>query len=288
MTPDASLSVTPSRCALSATGPSITRDALTEQLAAELQKLEPLCLPPPKMKQSSLLHFRCEEFAEVNETWKKGGLEAVLERWGQERIFSQEAPDSRAHTLPSPSPDKRFPLILTIYEFVPDPRPSLTQINYYRSRNFEVPKPFQHEIHETLKNSGILERFLPDKDSVTQTQLSKASIEEIHCSCHWYGLENLYGDGTTLQITLTLVASEGQREQARLNLNKRGLMTRSLWVEELIETGYEGHAHLSQLLLPGELRAVLPLVAKLQSDLPPSPPGFMRGAWLANSFLPAD
>ena len=288
MTPEASLSTATSQSGLSGLSSSLTKQALLHQLAVELQKLEPLCLTPPKVGQQSLLGFRCEEFDEVNAAWKNGGIDAVTERWGAERTFARGEPGALGHPSSPSTSDGQYPLILAIYDFVPDRSPNPVQINYYRSRNFELSTPCKDEIRTTLESSGILKRFTPHTDSITHAQLSEAPIEDITCSCQWYGPENLYGDGVTLQMMLTVRPSGQEPEHLRLCVDKRGVMTRSLWAAELMETGYEGHNHLSNTLLAEEVRALLPIIAKLHSETPSPPVRHTMGTWIANSFLPVD
>jgi hypothetical protein len=288
MTPEASLPVVSSQSELSVPPSSLTREALVEQFAVELQKLEPLCLPPLKMEQHSLLCFRCEEFADVNAAWKNGGINAVTERWGAERTFACGKPGTLRHPPSPPPSDAQYPLILAVYDFAPDPSPNPVQMNYYRSRNFDLSTTRKNDIRTTLESSGILERFSPHTDSVTQASLSDASIEDISCSCQWYGRENLYGDGVALKITLTLLPPGREAEYLRLTVDERGVMERSLWTEDFLETGYEGHEHLSKALTVDELRALLPIIAKLHSETPEVPHRHTTGTWIAHSSLPVD
>jgi hypothetical protein len=266
---------------------AMAREALIVQVDAELKNLGTLCLPPLKMRQKSLLRFRSEEVADVNQTWETKGIQGVIERWGAERTFAQAPLSSAAYLAAPTARDGELPLVLAISEFVPDLTPSAAQIAYYRSRNFETSETFQDELREALRNSGILERFLPPSDNVANAQLSRAAIDSINCSCHWYGDENLYGNGTVLEMTLSVSPSGGRPEHIRLRLDKFGVMTRSLWNEEFMETGYDGHAHLSQPMLIKELRALLPIVQKLQNEHPSVQRSLYTAAWIPDSLVAA-
>lgn len=286
MTPEASLPLDPSHPSLNSPAPSLSTEALVEQFTLELQSLEPLCMPPPKVERQSLLGFRCEEFEVVNAAWKEGGIQAVIERWGKERTFEDGDPGLLKHSPTSTTTEGSYPIILAIYHFAPGASPNPVQMNYYRSRSFELSAQLKEEIREALNNSGILPRLLPRTDTITGAKLSEAPIEEITCACQWYGPDNLYGDGSVLQFTLTLCPPDQEPEYLRLSVNKSGVMTRSILVESLFETGYEGHDHLSSALYADELRALLPLIAKIHAQIPsPSHPN-SAGAWVVNSFLP--
>ena len=253
----------------------LAREALIEQIDAELKNLGTLCLPPLKMQPQSLLCFRSEEVAEVNRTLETKGIQGVIERWGSERTFAGTR-------------NSELPLVLAISEFAPDSAPSVTQLAYYRSRNFDISETFQKELREALQNSGILERFFPPSENVAHAQLARAPIDSIKCSCHWYGDENLYGNGTVLEMTLGVSRSGGQPEHIRLRLDKFGVMTRSLWNEDFVETGYDGHDHLSQPMIIKELRALLPIVQKLRNEHPSEQRSQYTAAWIPDSSVAVD
>jgi hypothetical protein len=288
MTPESSTQVTSKDQSTLDVPPLVSREPLVKQLAAELEKLEPLCLPPPTIQRQSFMHFRHDEFEDVQATLEREGMQAVIARWSDRRAFARRNPHPLANLPTSPTSDQRYPLLLSVTEFIPDPSPNPAQSSYFRSCSFQLSEPFQNEIRSMLDDSGMRERFWPGVDSVTHASLADASVEHIECSAQWYGPENIYGKGTVLLLTLSLRPPEHDEIYLRLSLDRCGILTRSVWAAELVETGYEGHDHMAAQLSADELRGFLPIITQLQTLNPEPPLQCTTGTWVTDSFLSID
>lgn len=256
---------------------ALSRDAVLEQLDVVLKRLEPLSQPPSKVLEEKALWFHRSEFDEVNALWKEHGIDAVISRYGETRTFAYGMTAS-LDKAPQGS------VILLLSEFGPNPEPDPAQHDYFRSSRIALPGHMQAEVLQALKQSGLLSRLLPQVDDQTNVVLERAPITESQCASEWYGRDNYYGDGNTFIISLTLSPSGHEPEQLILSIDKNGEVQRSLWCEQFAETGYEGHAHASSPLTDEELRAIIPIVAKV-SELPPQTrQQFRVGMWMGNSL----
>lgn len=264
---------------------ALSRDVLFEQLDAVLKRLEPLSQTPPKVLQERALWFHRHEYGDVNAMWKRDGIDAIVSRYKDARTFAAGMPVS-LNNAPSATM-KEAPedaLVLLVSEFGPNPQPDPAQQDYFRSSHIPLPERIQSEVLDTFRQSGLLARVLPQIDDQTQVTLEGAPITEAGCGTEWYGCDNYYGDGNTLVFSLTLSPLGHESERLILSIDRGGEIQRKLWYEPFVETGYEGHAHAIVPLTEGELRVLIPIVAKI-ADLPPHDHReFQFGMWLGNSL----
>jgi hypothetical protein len=265
------------------TAPS--RGALLEQLASTLARLDALSQTPPKVKVETALWFYREEFDQVNETWQKSGIDAVVSKWGQLRTFASGSPTSEAwNPFDESRQAPKGAAVLLVFEFDQDAKPDIAQQLYFRSSRLTLSKDVQTEIRQILDRSGLLAKLLPKRDELTETILEGAPITEVLCTTDWYGEANPYGDGSTLTISLTLSPLGRDPELLAITVNKSGSIERRLWCERFRETGYEGHSGELMPLSEIELQAIIGLVSRV-AELPPArQQQFREGVWLGNSL----
>ncbi len=274
------------------TGPSsppsqltgLSREALLGQLASSLARLDSLAQTPPEVQLATALWFHRDEVDQVNKTWRESGIDSVLSEWIF-RKFAYGFPSIEAWDPFDASRQRpEGAVVLLISEFDQDAMPDIAQQRYFGSSRFTLSKEVQTEIRQTLDQSGLLEKLLPKRDEETETILEGAPITEVLCTTEWYGETNPYGDGSTLTISLTLSPLGREPEVLAITVNKSGNIERRLWSERFMETGYEGHSHARMPLSETELRAIIPLVAKVAELTPESPQKFLMGSWLGNSL----
>lgn len=268
----------------------LSPEALLEQLGATLHRFDSLSVAPPKVRNERALWFHPHEFKGVNQIWEKDGIETVVSKWGEARTFASGLPVSLAQKpsmISSGAPENA--IVLLVFEFGAPTEPDPAQLSYFRSCNFELPEVLQSEILRTLTESDLLSKLIPAFDTATETTLKGAPITEISCSSEWYGPDNIYGEGSNFKISLRISPPEKEPVCVCLRIDSDGCCYRRLWCASFAETGYEGHDHTSVTPTTEELRAIIPIIARV-SEVPPQQRNEDRvGSWYGNSLatLPA-
>ncbi len=263
----------------------LSHETLREQLAAVLQRFEPLCVAPPQVRNEKALWFYPHEFQSVNQVWKEQGIDGVLTKWGEARTFATGLPLSLAKKPADLSPAAPAnALVMLVFEFGNPLKPDPHQLNYFRSCHFELPEELASGIVRALSESTLLSRVVPRFDPLTSITLEGTPIQEVKCSSEWYGPDNIYGDGSNFIISLGISPSGEDSLETQLRFERDGSLHRKLWSANFSETGYEGHEQAWFALSTEELRAIIPIIARVAEIHPLHQRESRLGTWHGNTL----
>jgi hypothetical protein len=265
---------------------ALSKETLVVYLADSLDKLEALCLPLPSYEHQRLLWFHPHEYEMVNSLWNSRGISGVMSEWGETRTFASgksldiwSQPSSLTHRLPPK------PAILHVLDYGFDTSREGREAAQYRAATFTLTDAQKHEFIETLSHVGLLERVIPIVDDVTDAALGGAPIVNVACVAKSRPSHSLPGGRRTdLTLSLTIAPPAREEEVVSLHLDTCGQLGRTMLVQSLIETGYEGHGHKMFTLSSEELRALLSLLSTLSSSSTQSNIPFQIGHWLYHSL----
>lgn len=248
------------------TGPDT--ESVLSAYAAVLEKLEPLCTPPPTRSTEHLLWFAPEEVSAVNGVWRSQGILAVTDAWGDARRVDANYPlggDDRVYLL--------------VNQISPPGEIDRKQFNYFRQCVLETPPSLGSELLEALHSTGLYETLVPEQESISGHLIRSAPVRSVECEASWYGPENLYGEGTELRVNITLSVSPDAEVSLRISLIKGGHIHSCLFDPKLYETGYEGHDHKVAPMSVSAMRGLLPALVKVSELKPRNPVGLTVGMW---------
>lgn len=252
-------------------GPS--KEALVGELDTLFKKLAPLCAPPGSIDSIERLWFHRSEFEVVNQVWVTQGISGVYERWGRERQFKGDDHNAR---IP-----RDAPILLKIINFSPADK---IQDGYFTFAHLAVPDVIRGEFFTVLKEIGLLQKVMPERDSVRGISLDGAEFGDVQFRCEVYGSENPYGAGVFFLVDIAVKPKSGAPLALRLSFTPDGEVSRRLWDDELYETGYEGHDFSALTLSGDDIRALLPVVARVTEVASRNSEPAIQGVWDGNSL----
>jgi len=248
------------------TGPDT--ESVLSAYTAVLEKLEPLCTPPPTRSTDYLLWFTPDEVPAVNGVWRSQGILGVTDTWGDARRVDANYPlggDDRVYLL--------------VNQISPSEEADQKQFNYFRQCVLETPPSLGRELLEALHSTGLYETLVPERDSISGHSIRSAPVRSVECEVSWYGPENPYGDGAELKVNILLSGSPNTEVALRISFLKGGHVHSCLFDSKLYETGYEGHDHKVAPISVSAMRSLLPVLAKVSELKPRDPVGLTVGMW---------
>ncbi len=251
-------------------------EALFAAYNSLLDKLEPLCVPLPGPTREYELYFEQCEVNAVNDMWRSEGIEGVTRVWGDERKVEGSLSlscDGRAY--------------LHIIEFARGEGQNEKGAKYFRRRAFEAAPSFTAEFLEAVQSTGLYDRLVPERDSISGFEVRSAPITSVKCVASWYGPENMYGNGVEINVHVGLQVAPDQNIDLRITLLRDAHVHVSLFDPLLYETGYEGHDHKVAPITVPSLRALLPVLSKVPEMTPDDSKGDVIGAWRGATLSPS-
>jgi hypothetical protein len=263
-----------------------------EALKSAIQRLETLCQNPAEISEQYMLWFRPDEFDEVNDLWSSSGIEAVVDRWGEERRYHIDSPEDLDYEPTDPEQPLSVPEVhsvvpmrlLQIMHFEPSTAPDDAQSGYYRAAALPLTEPQEQRLLEDLESAGLIDVAVPHQDSVTGADLSGSKVTGIKAHVEWYGPENWYGDGSVFSLSLEISRPGETNLFSRLQVDEPGEVRAHLLNPEFFETGYEGHDHRQVVLNSEQMRLLAAVVESFLNSNSADTPGYTVGAWFGNSF----
>ena len=260
---------------------SLPQETLVDYLFQSINRLETTCLPPQQLARQSLLWFHPHEYEVVNSVWQSSGLRAVTEKWGEARTFaSGESVDIWSQPRSSSEPLPQKPSILIVNDYALNNSPESVRAAPFRSATFAATDADKTNVIEALAGVGLLDKALPVADQLTGAPLRGCPIVDVKLRATWHASSHGRSGKTDFVISLTIAPAGYDEEVLSLTLSGGGQMFRSIFVESLVETGYEGHGLEKIDLSPDELRALLAVVNSVSTERTESPSPFQMGTWL--------
>lgn len=256
--------------------------AVLEQ--SELQKavasLSVLCTEPPELSEQFMLWFYSAEVEVVQTVWEEGGIEAVLDHWGETRRTSIPQQYTTDTVSGLDAADRQSTHFLQILKFSRPTTHDEAQSSYYRAAQFLISDALEAALLAELSNSGLIAAVLPAVDPITNVTVAHAEIVGLGAGVQWYGVDNWYGDGCVFQLSLELDSVAGQAIFVACTVDESGRTHSKIFSPELFETGYEGHGQRRVSLTPAQMKIMTEIIVSLRDSQPVVSTESYIGAWI--------